>query len=453
MGEDQAAIEGDDCRPGGLAPTRPCAQHRKWRTGAPVPHTPPPPSQGKRMSPEIQEIEARNLNDRLPRGIHPFIAEGERALIIIPGVPGAIVATNQRVIVERMATPMQPQVFPYRALTGAVAHLKLFGRRFAALAGPGLDPDPGAIAIGRSRNATVVQVWRLGATRQAVAELNELIATMNARPATAGADGEQGVTEADQLNTPAAFVAQSSRTRPSMRLLAIGVVIVVAVAAAAVLLAPKGSGDTVTDNNTVASDAGTIVFSDDFHDAKSGWDTTPDASGNANTYTNPGFQIHAEGVAQGAFFDAAYAPYDVGHRQISVSATGTLSPADSKSAGFGVVCYGDTKQGVLGYAFVSRTDGSWVIVRLSGNSANDTLKQGSAATGGGPLTLQGSCATLSDGRSTRLLLYVNGTQVADFIDRPDSLPSGGWFGGVVVVVQTKPADAHVTQFAIRSLSK
>jgi hypothetical protein len=133
----------------------------------------------------VAELLSRNLNDRLPTGLRPFLEPDERALIIIRGIPGAIVATDRRVLVERSPTPMWPEVYPYRCLSGANAHLGLFSRRFVALEGPGLKADPGAFEIGLSRNATVVQIWRLSAAQQAADELNELI------PAMAAAEADQ----------------------------------------------------------------------------------------------------------------------------------------------------------------------------------------------------------------------------------------------------------------------
>jgi len=124
----------------------------------------------------MDQILARDLNDGLPRGVRPFLEPDERSLIVIKGVPGAIVATDRRVIVERSATPMHPEVYRYDALTGVFARLEWLGRKYVALEGPSLQTEYGVFELGESRNATVILGWRLGAARAAVEELRLLIA-------------------------------------------------------------------------------------------------------------------------------------------------------------------------------------------------------------------------------------------------------------------------------------
>ncbi len=49
-----------------------------------------------------------------------------------------------------------------------VGHLEFMARRNVALAGPGLKSDLSMFEVGQSRNATNVQIWRLGAARRSV---------------------------------------------------------------------------------------------------------------------------------------------------------------------------------------------------------------------------------------------------------------------------------------------
>ncbi len=127
---------------------------------------------------DLEAVLARDLAAQVPARVRPFLARGERAVIVIRGIPGAIVATDRRVIVERTSTPGEPQIYPYNALTGAVGRLGLFGRRSVSLAGPGLETDLNVFEIARSRNATVVAVWRLFRYRRSVDELTALITAM-----------------------------------------------------------------------------------------------------------------------------------------------------------------------------------------------------------------------------------------------------------------------------------
>jgi uncharacterized RDD family membrane protein YckC len=142
---------------------------------------------------DVEGIRRRNLNDRVPAGVRPFIEDGERALVVIGGAFGAIVATDRRVIVERTMTPMAPEIHSYRSLTGAIGHLGIFSRRSVALQGPGLNNDPGIGDLALSRNATVVQMWNLSRARESVAELNALIPAMGAAsdPVLSASEGLQ----------------------------------------------------------------------------------------------------------------------------------------------------------------------------------------------------------------------------------------------------------------------
>lgn len=125
-------------------------------------------------------ILARDLNGVVPRNLRLFLESGERAVIVIPGYPSSLVATNKRVLLSPRGREMAPTSYPYRALTGIGGSFKVVGRKYIALAGPGLSAHPSVMDLGRTPNATLVQVWRLGQARTAVAELNELIGAMNA---------------------------------------------------------------------------------------------------------------------------------------------------------------------------------------------------------------------------------------------------------------------------------
>ncbi len=136
---------------------------------------------GTPSGPSLEEILSRNLNDQVPVGLRGTFGLDERALVVFPHRMGAIVATNERVLLER---PRRPTVvFAYGQLTGAVAHLGLF-YRYIVLTGPGLPEKVGVSKVLMSRNATMVELFQKGDARRAAAEISLLLATANQpRPA------------------------------------------------------------------------------------------------------------------------------------------------------------------------------------------------------------------------------------------------------------------------------
>ena len=128
----------------------------------------------------------RNLERELPLGVRPFMEPGERGLVIIPGTPGAIVATDRRVIVERKRTPLQPAIYAYRDLTGVRPHLALNRRPSVELAGPELPANQRDVEILRSKNATFVSAWHVDEVRVSAVELDILISEMNTHAAALG---------------------------------------------------------------------------------------------------------------------------------------------------------------------------------------------------------------------------------------------------------------------------
>lgn len=126
----------------------------------------------------LEEILSRNLNDLVPVELRATFGLDERALVVFPHRMGTIVATNQRVLLER---PRRPTVvFGYGQLTGAVAHLGLF-YRYIILTGPGLPEKVGISKLLMSQNATMVELFQRGDARRAAAEISLLSASANQR--------------------------------------------------------------------------------------------------------------------------------------------------------------------------------------------------------------------------------------------------------------------------------
>ncbi len=62
-------------------------------------------------------------------------------------------------------------------------------------------------------------------------------------------------------------------------------------------------------------------------------------------------------------------------------------------------------------------------------------------------------ATLADGVTTRLVMFVNNTQVADLADPVSDLPRLGWLGGLVVRGDDSgPTTITATHFEERDLT-
>ena len=135
-------------------------------------------NRGPVADPDLAEILGRDLRRRVPEALVSMLEPGERALVVVDGVPGAIVATDRRVLVERWLHPTV--AFRYDELTGAIAHVGIFSKRYVALTGPGLQSSFGFGMQGRSNNATVVQIWRMGQAKSAATDITKIVNAINA---------------------------------------------------------------------------------------------------------------------------------------------------------------------------------------------------------------------------------------------------------------------------------
>jgi hypothetical protein len=189
----------------------------------------------------------------------------------------------------------------------------------------------------------------------------------------------------------------------------------------------------VTASTVLTSDRGSLVFSDDFTDAGAGWSTETSADFKAS-FSPSGYVIVSRDLAD----DEVASPYVIPKDQLSVSVTATESSSSPAESGFGAACDRGLKQQTISYDFAVQIDGTWGVVRYDQRqgAANPQalLKHGTSpkAPGATPITVQLMCATLSDGITTRLVMFVNSTQVADITDPVSDLPRLGWLGGLVV---------------------
>ena len=215
------------------------------------------------------------------------------------------------------------------------------------------------------------------------------------------------------------------------------------------LLGPVGASSELT------ADRGTIVFSDDFSDPTSGWTTAPLPSGTTFAYGVGGYVV----TAKGALHHFSFAPYVDPVQQLSqsVSATEPATPGASGAGGVGVVCRRGTGSSQLQYEFLVFSDRRWYVERRDGaaeGSVPTVLKQGSLSAGPGstPVEVDGMCASETDGRTTRLALFVNGRKVADLANVASTFLDLGWRGGIDVASGANPSTFTVGHFAERDLA-
>jgi len=210
----------------------------------------------------------------------------------------------------------------------------------------------------------------------------------------------------------------------------------------------------VTASTALSSDRGSVVFTDGFKDSASGWSTATVADFSAS-FTKSGYVI----VARRFVDHEVAAPYGLPKNQLSVSVTATESPDSPVGSGFGVSCMRGLKDPTIHYDFVVQVGGTWDIarhdLRPGAATQHNVLKKGTSpdAPGSAAVTAQIVCATLSDGITTRLVMFVNANQVADITDPVSDLPSLGWLGGLDVRGEDSgPTTVTATHFEERDLT-
>jgi hypothetical protein len=234
---------------------------------------------------------------------------------------------------------------------------------------------------------------------------------------------------------------------------------VVAVAVGAVLLGAGAPGPApttsrlVTASTTLVAQRGPVVFSDEFHNATSGWSTQTLPSGTTFSYTAAGYVI----VAMGSVDHFADAPYQTPVQQVAISVTATQSTDSPIGAGYGVSCWRGTGAAELRYDFLVSTGGDWKIDRRDGGipTAPQILMQGKSdfRLGSAPLAVQGMCATLADLRTSRLLLFVGTQKLADLVDSATAIPDAGWLPDMLVTSEAlQSSTVTATHFEVRDLA-
>jgi hypothetical protein len=190
------------------------------------------------------------------------------------------------------------------------------------------------------------------------------------------------------------------------------------------------TADGVTASSPLSSPRGTVVFSDDFSDPNSGWDTGTD-SDSTYSYTPAGYSMTTHAAA----IFLSYAPSDIPVQQATLSITAAEAAGADPDAGFGVSCRrGPDSASQLRYEFTVTGAGRWFIERNEGDLSAQrptTLDEGpTPSPAGAQVKVSAVCATLADGVTTRLALFLNGTKVADMLDI-STVDGAGWLGAIM----------------------
>lgn len=209
----------------------------------------------------------------------------------------------------------------------------------------------------------------------------------------------------------------------------------------------------ITATSSLAPGRGSLIFNDTFSDSHSGWPTSG-PSVTTFKYAAGGYVIGSPGVAMEHM---VYAPHQVDSGQISMSLTAVPNGAPT-GAGFGVVCSQGTGAAKVAYAFTLRNDKRFYIERfdgVSGSSAGHSVVafgRHKVVLGAKAVTVVGMCATLADGKTTRLVLYAAGSKLADTTDRA-TLAGPGWVGGIDLASGKTPSTLTATAWDERDLSR
>ena len=247
------------------------------------------------------------------------------------------------------------------------------------------------------------------------------------------------------------YAAPDSMSGPRRALIGLGVVAVVIALVAAVILIARPNN--LTAATSLAPDSGTVVYTDDFAQRAFGWseDTLDDGS----TFANSAAGYVITGRSETSLY--VDAPSHVSRQQLSVSTTASLDEA-LPDTGFGVVCFRGGENDVVTYEFIVMTDGAWYIARRAAPLSADTYPtmvasgDGATAAGTAPLKVVGVCASL-DSKTTRLVMFVDGEQIADQTDTRENLPSGAWMSGIMVAAVAGGPAVTFTHFELRDISK
>jgi hypothetical protein len=293
-----------------------------------------------------------------------------------------------------------------------------------AVAAPAGPRSPGARTIVAVCAVALIALAGGGAAL-GVHSHNAAVAAASSSSSSSSASSASSVSSVSSVSSASSASSASSRSSESSAASSSSLSSALAAsssAAAASSASAVAAANAVTPDSAVAPDKGSVVYTDDFHDAASGWLT----GGSHGTYVTGGYQFGATG--QSVFYSPA--PYYNPVPQLAMSVTATT---DGAVGGFGVACADvTTTGGGVSYEFFALGDGYWLIARR--DHVNQRLPvelasgRATATPGKAPVTVEGVCASLAGGNNVRLMLFINGHKSADISDHPAAVPSDGWIG-------------------------
>lgn len=195
---------------------------------------------------------------------------------------------------------------------------------------------------------------------------------------------------------------------------------------------PVANGQ-ITAHSPLTAANGTPFVSDSLTDSGSGW---PTGTSKHRTfgYGKHGYQL----TIDGDWWEELPAPYDRPVGQLGQSAVLSMDKGAGEYAVAGLSCERDyDKPNDLMYEFFVDPTGTWTVNRLNKanlSSSHPHLLARGQTTEMGPkaMSIVADCITLSDKKTTRLVLFVNGKKVVDLTNVApfaDEGWSGGLFGG------------------------
>ena len=264
------------------------------------------------------------------------------------------------------------------------------------------------------------------------------------------------------FDAPTPYIEPRSRRVSEAVVIAVGIVVVLVIAAVAgglvVYVNHFRSGSAVANGlgpAQLSAGSGIVVFTDDFHDPSSGWFAGTAASGTTFGYSGGAYVIDGQGFRT----HYTFSPYSVPQPQASARITATQTIDAPLGAGFGVMCQQGTGQQQIRYVLYITSGAVFHVAVFKGpdspNNLSSIIKRGTSAAGPGsiPVTIVGDCLTAADGKSTRLVLFVNGVMVADVTD-PSTVPGSGWRMGIVATSEaSKGSTVTYTHFEESDLSR
>jgi hypothetical protein len=229
-------------------------------------------------------------------------------------------------------------------------------------------------------------------------------------------------------------------------------VLTIVVAAIVVLLLILLIRKPAANPQTLTLTSGSVVFSDGFTAAGSGWPQTTLASGSTIGYAGGRYIVSGEG----AYSHFVAAPYSTSLVALAITVTATVTSGDPVTSGYGVRC-DPASAGDPAYAFFLNPAGTFLVDRYNNPTATPvSLSRGLApiARAGAATSVTGACIVVKSvgGRSSvRLVLAVQGTVVADVVDSVFG-SGGGWTPSLVTsTTVAQPSVVDFTHFAVRNL--